>query len=179
MTTAETSSETPDARIADHTAWAARGRWREAYDALHAEGERLRAEIRILTACNRGLVRLNEAAEARAITAEAQLAAAMEGAVRVKPLEWFDQPEGESYRIGRCDQVAYAVERSESGQWGYKRQGQAGLCVSEVGGQLFRGEEDAMRGADIDHKRRILAALEPNPAAQAERDALIAAGPSK
>lgn len=79
--TADLSKEALDARIADHAAWAARGRWREAYDALHAESELLSAEIRILTASNRGLVRLNEATEARATAAEAALAAAMNGAV--------------------------------------------------------------------------------------------------
>lgn len=44
-----------DARISDHSAWAARGHWRKAYDEAQAEIARLQAEVERLAALNEEL----------------------------------------------------------------------------------------------------------------------------
>lgn len=79
--------------------------------------------------------------------------------VRVKPLEWFDKPEGQDVRIGRCGEVSYGVE-CQNGSWGYRREGQVGLVVGRPW-YIFRDEQDAMRGAEEDHETRIRSALLP------------------
>ncbi|PWE26684.1 hypothetical protein C4N9_20705 [Pararhodobacter marinus] len=88
---------------------------------------------------------------ARATAAEAQLAAAMEGAVRVKP--------GVAERAVWSAMI-WAAENSAG--WQDVQE------YTDGGNSFAEGEARAT-------VRRIIAALEPNPAAQAERDALIAA----
>lgn len=78
---------------------------------------------------------------------------------RVKPLVWYDKPEGQEQRIGRCGRTSYGV-RFKMGLWGYQRSGERGHVVSHFGGALFKDEADAMLGANNDHERRILEALE-------------------
>ena len=77
----------------------------------------------------------------------------------VKPLTWFDRPDGQDARIGRYDQIAYGVS-SLRRQWGYRRHGEVGLTVSYKGGPLFTDEQDAMKGAEADYRDRIAAALD-------------------
>ena len=86
---------------------------------------------------------------------------------RVRPLVWGDRPDGLDYRIGRCGQISYCV-RCENGQWGYSRHGDVGLTVSYKGLPLFTDEQDAINGAEVDHRARILAALDPDRAALQE-----------
>ncbi len=88
---------------------------------------------------------------------------------RVRPLVWGDRPDGLDYRIGRCGQISYCV-RCENGQWGYSRHGDVGLAVSYKGLPLFTDEQDAINGAEVDHRARILAALEPDPAVARMRE---------
>ena len=78
--------------------------------------------------------------------------------VRVRPLVWYNQPEGQDVRIGRCGQIAYAVG-FKLGAWGYQRHGDSGHTISRPGGVSFKDERDAIDGADEDHERRILEAL--------------------
>ena len=79
---------------------------------------------------------------------------------RIKPLIWYGKPEGQDVRIGRCGDIAYSV-RFDMDNWGYTRKGESGLIISYKGGPIFQCEADAIDGADVDHKTRILAALEP------------------
>ncbi len=97
-----------------------------------------------------------------------EVVAALEAAqtlanVRVKPLVWYDRPDGQASRIGRCGDVAYGVECVGDGVWSFRRAGEKGRVIAVNGGPVFADEEDAMRGADLDHLRRIRAALEPAP----------------
>jgi hypothetical protein len=109
-----------DARIPDHCAWAARGRWREAYDAAEAEVATLRAEL--------------DAARGR-----------------VKP--------GVAERI-IWDAMAWAVRNSN------RHPGTIVPAYTDTGNS--DAEYEARRSA-----ARILAALEPDPAMDRMREALI------
>ena len=109
---------------------------------------------------------LIEVLTARATAAEAALAAAMEGAVRVKPLEWFEVARGNN-GYGKWEAEGYVVQKIE------------GLFLINFAGSYknewrFTSVGSAKAAAEADYNRRILAALEPYPAAQ-DREALIAA----
>ena len=78
---------------------------------------------------------------------------------KIKALKWYDKPEGQEMRIGRCGQTSYAVS-FQLGRWGYNRRGGAGHTVSRMGGTMFVDEKDAMNGADEDHEIRIRECLE-------------------
>jgi len=97
-----------------------------------------------------------------AMLAEAR-AKGIREAVQIKPLTWYDIPEGQDCRIGRCGQTAYSV-RFKMGHWGYSRSGYAGHIVSGKGTPYFTTEKEAMQGADTDHRERILEALLDQPA---------------
>jgi hypothetical protein len=143
----------------------------DAITALRAEKEALQREV------NEQESRANEN-KARATAAEAQLAAAMEGEVRVRALEWNGS---DLHSAAQCETGEYEIE----GGWKDKIGGvrwYAWLHRTHDDGSdcYFNGTEAvsmeaAKAAAQADYARRILAALEPNPAAQAERDALIAA----
>lgn len=90
-------------------------------------------------------------------------------AVQVKPLIWYGKPDHQNIRIGRCGEVSYSVG-FKMGLWGYRRRGEGGHTASYMGGAIFTCEADAIDGADIDHKRRALAVIEPAP--QSEIDAV-------
>lgn len=95
--------------------------------------------------------------------------------VQVKKLVWHEKPEGQDCRIGRCDRIAYAVERHGK-FWGFRRGGESGLVVAVGAGSAFSTEAEAMAGADRDHVKRILAALEaPDAGVAAELVEAIAA----
>ena len=107
---------------------------------------------------------LIEVLTARATAAEAALAAAMEGAVRVKPLEWFEVARGNN-GYGKWEAEGYVVQKIE------------GLFLINFAGSYknewrFTSVGSAKAAAEADYNRRILAALEPYPAAQ-DREALI------
>lgn len=111
---------------------------------------------------------LIEVLTARATAAEAALAAAMEGAVRVKPLEWFEVARGNN-GYGKWEAEGYVVQKIE------------GLFLINFAGSYknewrFTSVGSAKAAAEADYNRRILAALEPNPAAQDREAALIADG---
>jgi hypothetical protein len=95
----------------------------------------------------------------------------------VKPLEWYEKPDGQKTRIGRCGQISYGVS-FEMGNWGYRRRGDVGHVVSRPGTAFFNSEADAMRGAEEDHEARALSALTADPramvAAALERAAEVA-----
>jgi len=97
-----------------------------------------------------------------AMLAEAR-AKGIREAVQIKPLTWYDIPEGQDCRIGRCGRTAYSV-RFKMGHWGYSRSGYAGHIVSGKGAPYFTTEKEAMEGADRDHRERILEALLDQPA---------------
>ena len=93
--------------------------------------------------------------------------------VKVKPLFWYDPPEGETYRIGRCGQIAYTVQ-FDFGRWGYRSNHTNGFVISRKGGVLFKDQADAMAGCDEDHERRIRAVLDPQPARTFTEDEALA-----
>ena len=110
---------------------------------------------------------LIEVLTARATAAEAALAAAMEGAVRVKPLEWFEVARGNN-GYGKWEAEGYVVQKIE------------GLFLINFAGSYknewrFTSVGSAKAAAEADYNRRILAALEPNPAAQNRDGSPIAA----
>lgn len=177
MTASHTTTD--DARIPDHCGWAARGYWREAYDDAVAALRQVTAErdawkegagahhVASMQQAQRA-DRAEVAKKTEVATLRAELDAARG---RVRPLVWGDRPDGLDYRIGRCGQISYCV-RCENGQWGYSRHGDVGLTVSYKGLPLFTDEQDAINGAEVDHRARILSALEPDPAVVRMREAL-------
>ncbi|MBN8292865.1 hypothetical protein JI664_12895 [Rhodobacter sp. NTK016B] len=102
------------------------------------------------------------ALEARATAAEAQLAAAMEGAVRVRELVWREDGNDNDLHVADSVLGLYFIRFDPranddtawmlflSGKW---------VCFGTI--------EAAKAAAQADYERRILAALEPNPAALA------------
>lgn len=115
-----------------------------------------------------------DAMTARATAAEASLAAAMEGAVRVKPLEWVA-------RYAKYDGGREHFGTGVFGHWyGIKREKNRVWSVSHhIGSKMivvgfYPDLEASKAAAQADYATRILAAIEPNPAAQ-DREALIAA----
>lgn len=101
----------------------------------------------------------------RATVAEAKLAAAMEGAVRVKPLDF--EGNSASTPVG----LSYCTVWLGDDEWTY--------CCTEYpygvdSDDMFEDEETAKAAAQADYKRRILAAIEPDPDARHERDLAVA-----
>lgn len=152
---------------------------KEALDALTPAELRskLRASMMALDAMSHTATYLrtqNEALTARATAAEAARDAAIAGAVRVKPLEWVA-------RYAKYDGGREHFGTGVFGHWyGIKREKNRAWSVShhigskriEVG--FYPDLESAKAAAQADYERRILAALEPNPAEQ-DREALVAA----
>ncbi|MDR6266568.1 hypothetical protein [Roseobacter sp. N2S] len=97
-----------------------------------------------------------EELEARQVASEDQ--------VKVKPIVWYDKPDGQEVRIGRADNGdAYSV-KCDFGTWGYtNRRHGAGFITSRLGGVSFIDEDDAISGANEDHERHILSALDISP----------------
>lgn len=90
---------------------------------------------------------------------------ASEDQVKVKPIVWYDKPDGQEVRIGRADNGdAYSV-KFDFGTWGYtnRRYGD-GFIASRLGGVSFIDEDDAISGANEDHELHILSALDISPA---------------
>ena len=122
---------------------------------------------------------LIEVLTARATAAEAALAAAMAGAVRVKPLEWMgtydDRGDGTAEHNGGYEaETPFGIYEISMGCGpdGYY------WSVSDEAGNEVASDDDietAQTSGQSDVARRILAALEPNPAAQDREAALIAA----
>lgn len=83
--------------------------------ALRAQLAEARAEIRVTHACNRGLVRLNEATQARADRAEAALAAQIEAdagfVIAMKGNGWDENPATHPYDKGYIAACDTAISR--------------------------------------------------------------------
>lgn len=99
-------------RLNAHKHW---GMTEEAFDAitaLRAQLAEMRAEIRVTHACNRGLVRLNEATQARADRAEAALAAQIEADAGIAVKETAMSPQfnvKDQWRASIGEEVATAI----------------------------------------------------------------------
>lgn len=175
MTASHTTTD--DARIPDHCGWAARGRWREAYDAAVAELRKV-TEERAMS--RQGLTAVIEARDMmerlwrneyiRAETAEAEVArltaelAAARG--RVKPLEWREVNDGNRRKgevFGTRSPVSFApitAHKKHDGWW------LSADC------KTYPTLEAAKAAAQADYAARILAALEPDPTMVRMREAL-------
>jgi hypothetical protein len=75
--------------------------------------------------------------------------------MKIKSLTWYGD-------IGRCGGFYYSVKKQDGpeGSWGYTEQRNPGLVISFKGGRLFETREDAVKGAEISFRNKILQALE-------------------
>lgn len=170
-----------DARIPDHCGWAARGRWREAYDAAEAALRKVTAErdtaignlfiMRVErndaegheaeTANELRTVRARTEAEVSALRAELDAARG-----RVKPLVWREVNDGNRRKgevFGTRSPVSFApitAHKKHDGWW------LSADC------KTYPTLEAAKSAAQADYTARILAALEPDPAMARMREAL-------
>ncbi|WP_068305893.1 hypothetical protein [Pararhodobacter sp. CCB-MM2] len=141
----------------------------DAITALRAENEALQRYVDTYRKHAQNTIE----AEARATAAEAALAAAMEGAVRVRGLEWAGKyrpmATPEPYQIWPDNGASGAPDDPFESYRNYMLYSPHMMVIGE-----FDTIEEAKEAAQVDYGYRILAALEPNPAAQ-DREALIAA----